>query len=64
MSTSIYRGKGRDDKLTKTTVVLPTDIVNQMDRIVADRKFYNQGFNRSALIELALRTFLAKLDHA
>lgn len=64
MSASMYRGMGRDANLTKTTVVLPADMLREIDHIVAERKGINQGFNRSALIELAIRYYLEALNEA
>ncbi len=59
---SIYRGLGRDMNLVKTTFVMPAELLRELDRLVADRKMANQGFNRSALVEVILRAHLDSLN--
>lgn len=56
----VYRGKARaEGKPLKTlSITLPADIVSQADMFVLHRKQDASGYNRSALVEEALRAFL------
>ena len=55
-----YRGKRRSENgsLTRITVTLPDDLLQRADERVLQRRRDAQGFNRSALIEEALRSLL------
>lgn len=59
---SMYRGMGRDMNLVKTTFVIPAELLRELDRLVADRKMADQGFNRSALVENIIRWYLDSLN--
>lgn len=59
---SMYRGMGRDMNLVKTTFVIPAELLRELDRLVADRKMVDQGFNRSALVENIIRSYLDSLN--
>ena len=60
-----YRGvaRARDDTLAKTTVTLPKGLIAEADRAVIDRKQLEPTFNRSALVEEALRAWLSRKVH-
>jgi metal-responsive CopG/Arc/MetJ family transcriptional regulator len=55
-----HRGASRagEDTLAKTTVTLPKGLIAQADRAVIDRKQLEPTYNRSALVEEALRAWL------
>ena len=57
-----YRGAARagTDSLAKTTVTLPKALITDTDLAVIDRKRSEPSFNRSALVEEALRAWLAR----
>jgi hypothetical protein len=55
-----HRGSARagEDTLAKTTVTLPRNLLANADRVVIERKRQEPSFNRSALLEEALRAYL------
>jgi len=55
-----YRGQARADgqPLRTLSVTLPADVVGDADMFVLQRKQVANGYNRSALVEEALRAFL------
>lgn len=55
-----YRGQARADgqPLRTLSITLPTDVVVDADMFVLQRKQSASGYNRSALVEEALRAFL------
>ena len=55
-----HRGTARagEDVLAKTTVTLPRNLLATADRVVIERKRQEPSYNRSALLEEALRAFL------
>lgn len=57
-----YRGKARADgqALRTVSITLPADVLTEADTYVVQRKQVSSGYNRSALIEEALRAFLAR----
>jgi metal-responsive CopG/Arc/MetJ family transcriptional regulator len=58
MSRTKYRGSTREGPLVKTTITIPRDLLHDIDALVNTRKLADLSFNRSALIELALRLHL------
>jgi metal-responsive CopG/Arc/MetJ family transcriptional regulator len=59
-----HRGATRagDDVLAKTTVTLPRNLIAIADRLVVERKRQAPSFNRSALLEEALRDYLTRQE--
>ncbi len=55
-----YRGQARADgqPLRTLSITLPADVVVDADTFVLHRKQVASGYNRSALVEEALRAFL------
>ena len=56
----VYRGKDRGDgqPLKTVSITLPADVIESADMYVLRRKQSASGYNRSALVEEALREFL------
>src|SRR5690625_2548435 len=56
----VYRGKDRGDgqPLKTVSITLPADVIESADMFVLRRKQSASGYNRSALVEEALREFL------
>lgn len=57
-----YRGQARADgqPLRTLSITLPADVLVEADTYVVQRKQASSGYNRSALIEEALRALLAR----
>jgi len=58
--TGTFRGKSRSEQgsLSRITVTIPDELLEQADLYVLQRRRGAKGFNRSALIEEALRSLM------